>query len=97
MIAGDLGKHLSLTQQPRPARRLGPAMGGAEHAVEHRDGEVGKRGLALDDEGDEGREPPFGREAHELAGVNDLGLARDDAVAVGVDGLATVIGQSDRP
>jgi hypothetical protein len=47
--------------------------------------------MALDHEGDEGSKPPLDREAYELARMDNLRLARDDAVAVGVDDLAVII------
>ena len=91
MLAGHLGERLCLAKQPSLTRGLGPAICRAEHGVEHLDREVGERSLALDHEGDEGSKPPLDREAYELARMDNLRLARDDAVAVGVDDLAVII------
>ena len=61
MPPGHFGKSLGAIEQPIPARGLGPAMGGPEHAVEDLDREIGERGLALDHEGREGGEAPLGQ------------------------------------
>jgi hypothetical protein len=90
-----LGQPLRLAEESFPARCLGPSAGRAEQLVEHRDGQVGERRLALDDKGDEDGEPSLRREAQQLARVGDLRLAGEEAIAVGVDRLALLIGHAD--
>ena len=82
-----------------PCLAPGPGlqMRGSDQAIEHLDGEIGESGLPFYDEGDEnGRSPRFA-DAHQLARLCDLGLACDHGVAIGMDTLAPIIRQTDRP
>jgi hypothetical protein len=91
----DLDQRSGLGQQAFVVFRCRPAARGADQLVEHFDGKVGQRCLALDCERHQHRALTLRREAQQFASRRDAGLAGDDTVPVGMDRLPPVIGQSD--
>ena len=95
MRLGDCGKGRCLLEQPIIAGGFGFAPGAADQLAESLDRQVDQHGLALDHESDQRGTPPLDRQPAQFPRMKNLGLAGDDAVTIGMDRLAALVGNAD--
>ncbi len=95
MRLGDRSKGRRLLEQPVLAGGFGFAPGAADQLAESLDRQIGQGGLALDHEGDQRGVAALDRQPPQLPRVKNFGFSGDDAVAIGMDRLATIVGNAD--